>query len=239
MLQFYYDLLSQPSRALYIFLKLNKIPFEGNVIKLGRMEHKKSCFKEINRFQLAPCIVDDGFKLSETVAIFRYLVASNPTVADHWYPKDLQQRAKVDEYLEWQHNNTRISCTGFVRVKYMEPLTSWSGPSPDKIAEKQKKMEETLDLLENTWLKDQTKDFLASKEISFADLLAVSELETVKSADYDPFQGRPNLTKWHALVREKTNPVYDEAHVVAYSLVGTLQMSRVKKLWKIYFSYNY
>ena len=26
---------------------------------------------------------------------------------DHWYPKDLQKRAKVDEYLHWHHNNLR------------------------------------------------------------------------------------------------------------------------------------
>ena len=26
---------------------------------------------------------------------------------DHWYPKDLQKRAKVDEYLHWHPNNLR------------------------------------------------------------------------------------------------------------------------------------
>jgi len=31
-------------------------------------------------------------------------------VADHWYPKDSVKQAQVDEYLEWQHTNTRADC---------------------------------------------------------------------------------------------------------------------------------
>lgn len=70
-MKLYFDLLSQPSRALYIFLKLNKVQFEPMVTKLGRGQHLKSAFKEVNRFQKVPCIDDGGFKLSESVAIFR------------------------------------------------------------------------------------------------------------------------------------------------------------------------
>ena len=29
-------------------------------------------------------------------------------VADHWYPKESQVQARVDEYLEWQHLGTRF-----------------------------------------------------------------------------------------------------------------------------------
>lgn len=239
-MKLYFDMLSQPSRALYMFLKLNKIPFEPMVTKLARMQHKASSFKEVNRFQMVPCIDDDGFKLSESVAIFRYIVASNPTlVADHWYPKDLKQRARVDEYLEWQHNNTRVGCAGYTRVVYMEPLMKWSPPSEKKVEAAKAQMEKVLDLLENVWLADQSKPFLATQEISFADILAACELEEPKIADYDPFAGRPNLTKWHNLVKEETNPTYDDVHAVLYNLIGTLKSSRLCKLWKLYFSYNY
>lgn len=33
-LSLYYDLLSQPARALYMFIKLNNIPFEPNPIEI-------------------------------------------------------------------------------------------------------------------------------------------------------------------------------------------------------------
>lgn len=35
-LKVYYDLMSQPSRAVYMFLKLNKIPFEDKVLALRK-----------------------------------------------------------------------------------------------------------------------------------------------------------------------------------------------------------
>jgi glutathione S-transferase len=239
-MKLYFDLLSQPSRALFIFLKLNKIPFEPVVVKLGRGEQLKSSFKQINRFQKAPCIDDNGFKLAESVAVFRYIVASNPTVADHWYPKDIKERARVDEYLEWQHNNTRVACAGFFRTKYIEPMLKWKNPpSAKKIEASKVLMEKTLDSLENIWLEDQSKAFLATKEISFADILASCELEQPKLCDYDPFAGRPKLAKWHQQVKEQTNPIYDEAHAVVHSFIGTQERSRFYKMWKLYFSYNY
>lgn len=238
-MKFYFDLLSQPSRALYMFLKLNKIPFEPKVVKLGRGQQLKSRFKDINRFQKVPCIVDNELKLSESVAIFRYIVAKNPEIADHWYPKDFKERAKVDEYLEWQHLNTRVGCSGFFRTAYMEPLLKWKPPSQQKIDSSKNVMVKTLDLLENVWLQDQSKPFLATKEISFADILASCELEQPRLADYDPFKGRPNLTKWHERVKEQTNPIYEEAHAVAFSLIGSMDKSRLYKIGKIIFSYNY
>lgn len=69
--------MSQPSRALYIFFKLHpKIPVEYVPIALRKMEHQTDAFKEVNRFQRVPCIVTDkGFKLAESVAIFRYILA--------------------------------------------------------------------------------------------------------------------------------------------------------------------
>lgn len=51
-----------------------------------------------------------------SVAILRYLCRKY-NVADHWYPKDSQKQARVDEYLEWQHHNTRAHCTEYFRHK--------------------------------------------------------------------------------------------------------------------------
>lgn len=36
---------------------------------------------------------------------------------DHWYPSDSKQQAKVDEYLEWAHLNTRLNCSAYFVAK--------------------------------------------------------------------------------------------------------------------------
>lgn len=72
MLKFYFDWICQPSRALYILMKVNNVPFEGIVVSLKDSEHENESFRKVNRFQKLPCIVDeDGFQLSESVAILR------------------------------------------------------------------------------------------------------------------------------------------------------------------------
>lgn len=31
---------------------------------------------------------------------------------DHWYPTDLYERARVNEYIAWHHSNTRTNSEG-------------------------------------------------------------------------------------------------------------------------------
>lgn len=51
-----------------------------------------------------------------SIAILRYLCREH-SVDDHWYPKDSKAQARVDEYLEWQHVNTRLSCAMYFQHK--------------------------------------------------------------------------------------------------------------------------
>lgn len=42
-----------------------------------------------------------------SIAIMKYLAEKYQT-SDHWYPADLQKRARVNEYLSWQHMGIRM-----------------------------------------------------------------------------------------------------------------------------------
>lgn len=134
----YFDLMSQPSRALYIMFDMAKIPVNhqpvalrnGRYSPLMRSKYKLLCvikrhtrlvhmccdftiwfiftgehmtdeYKAINKFQKVPCIVDhDGFKLSESIAILRYLDRKNEyPLLKPLYPEDSKTRALVDEFL--------------------------------------------------------------------------------------------------------------------------------------------
>lgn len=50
-----------------------------------------------------------------SVAIFAYLC--DKFQLDQWYPKDLQKRARVNEYSHWQHFNIRANGAMVFRTK--------------------------------------------------------------------------------------------------------------------------
>ncbi|XP_069703060.1 uncharacterized protein [Periplaneta americana] len=115
-LTFYANLVSQPSRAVALFLKVNNIPHEFKFVDMVKGEHTSEVYEKLNPFKKVPIIDDNGFILRESVGILRYLCRER-NVPDHWYPKDSKQQARVDEYLEWQHLDTRASCAMFVQIK--------------------------------------------------------------------------------------------------------------------------
>lgn len=208
-LKLYYDLLSQPSRALYIFFKICDIPFEKKIVNLKNLEQYTPEFEQINPFKKVPVIEHDGFKLSESIGIIRY-VCREFKVADHWYPSDSKHQAKVDEYLEWQHLNTRLHCASYFLTKFLNPLMQNKPAKPEKVAEFESRMSNCLDIIDNIWLKDT--QFLVGNTISVADIVCACELEQIRLAGYDPRKGRVHLAAWMEKVIEATSPYYQEAH---------------------------
>lgn len=208
-LKLYYDLLSQPSRALYIFLKICDIPFEQKIVNLKNLEQYTTEFEQINPFKKVPVIEHNGFKLTESVGIARY-ICREFKVNDHWYPSDSKRQAKVDEYLEWQHLNTRLHCASYFLATFLNPLMQNRPPKPEKVAALETRMNDCLDIIENVWLKNN--QFLVGNTITVADIFCACELEQPRMAGYDPTKGRPKLTAWMEKVVEATSPYYQEAH---------------------------
>ncbi|XP_014254251.1 glutathione S-transferase theta-1-like [Cimex lectularius] len=207
---FYFDDLSQPCRAIEIFLLMNDIPHDKKKIKLAKGAQYSDEFVKINPFKKVPVIDDNGFILTESVAILRYLCRQY-NVQDHWYPNNSKLRARVDEYLEWQHIGTRAPCALYVWDKVFTPLLTGVGTNERRLNNSFKRMEDSCNCINDIWLKDGKK-FLTSYSISIADLLGVTELEELKLTGYDPKEGRPALAAWMERVRNATNPHYDKVH---------------------------
>ncbi|XP_039956280.1 glutathione S-transferase theta-3-like [Bactrocera tryoni] len=216
--KYYYDLMSQPSRALWIALRLGKIPFEDCPVALRKSEQLKPEYKQINRFQKVPALVDGDFHLGESVAMVRYL-ADKGQFSELLYPKALGQRARVDEFLEWQHLGVRLGCTTYFLDMWLLPINGIKPkPTAEKAATLSRNMESQLKILEEIWLKDT--QFVVANKMTVADLFGACEVEQTKLAHYDVGKKFPKIAEWMQRVREQASPHYDAAHEFIYKKSG-------------------
>lgn len=211
------DLMSQPARAVVLFCRAAGINHEHVPIRVANGEHKTEEYTKMNPFQKVPTIKDGDFCLTESVAMFRYL-AREKNIADHWYPKESQAQARVDEYLEWQHLNTRAQCAQYFRFRWLIPMMKQSAPDEKMVAKLQKEMEQCLKNIEKIWLKDGSNKYLCGDKISVADILALCELEQPSMAGYDVRKDRPVLAAYMDRVKAELNPHYDDVHSLVYKM---------------------
>ncbi|NEO73073.1 glutathione S-transferase family protein [Moorena sp. SIO3H5] len=92
MLKFYNNPMSNNARRVWIALLEKQIEFEPVDIKLDGDQFTPE-FIEINPFHHVPVLIDDGFKVIESLAILDYLEAKYPTPA--LMPTDPQAIATV------------------------------------------------------------------------------------------------------------------------------------------------
>ncbi|XP_041911630.1 glutathione S-transferase theta-2-like isoform X2 [Arvicola amphibius] len=110
-------------------------------------------------------------------AILMYL-SSKYQVADHWYPADLQARARVHEYLGWHTDNIRGIFGVPLWTKVLGPLIGTQIPE-EKVERNLKNMFESLQRLEENGRVTKGRTLLATYPVALG---------------YNLFEGRPQLT---------------------------------------------
>ncbi|KAK3034561.1 hypothetical protein RJ639_033807 [Escallonia herrerae] len=229
-LKVYADRMSQPSRAVIIFCKVNGIEFEEIKVELSKRQHLSPEFKEINPMKKVPTIVDGRFKLFESHAILIYLACAFPGVADHWYPADLFKRAKINSALDWHHSNLRRGAAGFVLNSALAPALGLP-LNPQAAAEAEKLLSASLGMIESFWLKGNGRFLLGSSQPSIADLSLVCEIMQLEVLDEED---RNRILSPHKKVlqlieetRNATRPHFDELHAILYKVKARLRELRV------------
>lgn len=218
-LKIYADVMSQPSRAILIFCRAAKVPHEFKPIMVKEGMNKTEEFTRINPHQKVPAAEHNGVPMNESLAIMRY-IANTHKIDDHWYPKDPVSQLKVDQYLDWQHVNTRVSCAMFFRSKWLLPIMTGKPVDHAKVKSWQGKMEATLDDIENVFLNNGKHNYIGGQEKpSVADIWACCELEQPSMAGYDVRTNRPILDAYMQRVKAQLNPHYDDAHKIVYKFV--------------------
>ncbi|KAG8374927.1 hypothetical protein BUALT_Bualt10G0046500 [Buddleja alternifolia] len=228
-LKVYADRMSQPSRAVIIFCKINGIDFEEVRIDLPKRQHLTPEFREINPMRQIPAIVDGRFKLSESHAILIYLACVFPGVADHWYPADLFKRAKIHSVLDWHHLNLRRGSATYVLNSVLAPALGLP-LNPTAAAEGEKILSASLAKIESVWLKGSGRFLLGSSQPSIADLSLVCEIMQLEMADEKDrdriLNPHKRVLKWIDDTKNATRPHFDEVHSTLYKVKEKLKQLR-------------
>ncbi|XP_038649508.1 glutathione S-transferase theta-1-like [Scyliorhinus canicula] len=220
-LELYLDLHSQPCRAVYIFAKKNNIAFEFKLVNLLAGEQFNEELGKVNTLRLVPAIKDGDFTLGESVAILKYLAGKYQT-PDHWYPADLQKRARVDEYLSWQHMTIRYHGSRIFMFRSLLPTLTGQPVPKDKMDEALEDLQKSMQTFEDKFL--QGKPYIVGEKVSLADLVALVELMQPLGTGFDPLEGRPKLIEWRERVKSDVGKaLFDEAHVETMKIMASLK----------------
>ena len=101
-MKLYFHPVSTASRPVALFCAEAKISYEPIVVDLMTGAHHKEPFIGLNPNALVPVLDDDGFILTESSAILKYLADKVDSPA---YPKDAKARARVNERMDWLNTN--------------------------------------------------------------------------------------------------------------------------------------
>ncbi len=101
-MKLYYHPASTTFRIILMFAAAEGIALDYELVDLMKGDQLEPEFKALNPNSLVPLLDDDGFRLTESGAIVRYLADKAGSAA---YPKELKARARVDEALQWFYSN--------------------------------------------------------------------------------------------------------------------------------------
>jgi glutathione S-transferase len=101
-MKLYMHPVSNTSRPVRLFIAEAKIPMDEQIVDLFTGEHHKEPYATLNPSKMVPMLEDGDLQLTESSAILKYLADKVNSPA---YPKDLKQRAKVHELMDWFNSN--------------------------------------------------------------------------------------------------------------------------------------
>lgn len=217
-MKLYCNPVSTTSRIIMMFAAEEGIELDYQLVDLMTGEHQKPDYKAINPNGLVPTLDDDGFLLTESGAILRYLADKTGSAA---YPKDLRARARVDEAVEWFYSNF-YKDHGYGLV-YSQLFPHHQRPDAavhaGTVAWGKEKAQHWLGILENDLL-GPGKKFLCGDKLSLADYVG-AELVTLGELVHCTYQDYPNVRRWIANMKGLQH--WPEVHVAFEGFAASLR----------------
>ncbi|MDH5340996.1 MAG: glutathione S-transferase family protein [Rubrivivax sp.] len=214
---------STTSRTVMLFAAESGIPLELQVVDLFTGEHLQAPYAAINPNRLVPVLQDGDFVLTENAAILKYLAEKTGSPA---YPKDLQQRARVNERMDW--TNTQLSFDLLYGLVYPQVFDGHKRRSDEAQAATLERGKERA----QAWLKvldehvlGKDGKYLCGDGITLADYHAASYVAMAEVVGSD-LAAYPNVKRWLGRMKAlKSWPkVFEAIDGFAASLKGKLMV---------------
>jgi glutathione S-transferase len=209
-MKLYYHPASTTSRPILQFCVDAGIDYEPVVIDLMTGEHFREPYASFNPNCMVPAIDDDGFVLTESSAILKYLAEKHRSPA---YPTDLKQRSRVNEMMDWFNANLYREY-GYHLV-YPQTLPHHVR-QPDVVNQATIEWGRAQSCIMLRILNDhylgQCKPYLCGDNLTIADYFAAALL-TVGDLIGSDFSGYPDLERWLQSMKEMPSwPAVNEVH---------------------------
>lgn len=217
-MKLYFHPASTTSRSVLLFCGDQSVTYEPVIVDLMTGEHLKEPFITLNPSQQVPVLDDEGFILTECSAILKYLADKHGSPA---YPKDLRERAHVNELMDWF--NTAFYREYAYNLIYPQIFPHHKRPTEDVqkgvLSWGRDKSELWLKVLEQQWLR-HGKRYLAGGSISIADYLGAA---IISAGDFISVNiGRfPAIDAWMKTMRAL--PCWNKVHEVHDGFAASLK----------------
>ncbi|MDE2285096.1 MAG: glutathione S-transferase family protein [Hyphomicrobiales bacterium] len=217
-MKLYMHPVSMTSRPIRLFIAENKIPVEEVTVDLFTGEHMKQPYSDMNPSCMVPMLEDGDLRLTESSAILKYLAdkIGSPT-----YPKDLKQRAKVNEVMDWI--NTQFYRDWAYNMIYPQIFPNNKRRSDEAQAA-------TVELGQTNakrWLKvlndhfiGPNNQYLTGNQVTIADYFGAALVTLGETVRVD-FSKYPNVQRW--LTNMKKLPNWSKINEVFYGYVESLK----------------
>lgn len=202
MLKIYGTPVSSPTNKVRYTANYLDIPFEFHPINLAAGDQKKPEFLKLNSIGKVPAIDDDGFHLAESNAIIRYLANKSKSSL---YPEDLQQRAIVDQWIDYSSQHVMLALG---RIMFNTYFYKFAGAEKDErsIQDGRKFIGQCLPVLEQQLTQHK---YIAGDVITLADLSLLAGLDASEMAHVD-LSSYPHTSTWRKKLMEKS--FYQKCH---------------------------
>ena len=216
-MKLYMHPVSMTSRPVRLFIAEHNIQVEEQTVDLMTGEHYKEPYTSLNPNRMVPMLEDGDFRLTESSAILKYLADKTNSPA---YPRDLKQRAKVNEMMDWLN-------TQFYReygYGFIYPQIFPNNKRPTEAAQQacldwsKERAQNWLKILNDNWI--GANPYLCGNDITIADYLGAGFVSLGEIIRID-FAKYPNIKRW--LDNMKKLKSWPKVNEVFYGFAGAVK----------------